>query len=103
MGDLSSFVSSLTKRGLKFINIPTTLLAQADASIGGKTGVNSNQGKNLIGTLYQPDFVLIDILSLKSLPHREMICGYGEILKHSLVLDKKFFLWLNKNAKKSLT
>jgi len=100
LGDLSAFVSNLTKRGLKFVNIPTTLLAQVDASIGGKTGINSNQGKNLIGTYYQPDFVLSDVSILKSLPQREMISGYGEILKHSLILDKKFFFWLSKNAKK---
>ena len=100
LGDLSAFISNLTKRGIKFINIPTTLLAQVDASIGGKTGINSRQGKNLIGTFYQPDFVLTDISILDSLPHREMICGYGEILKHSLILDRNFFLWLTKNAKK---
>ena len=100
VGDLSAFVSSLTKRGIKFINIPSTLLAQVDASIGGKTGVNSTQGKNLIGTFYQPDFVLIDISLLKSLPRREVICGYAEILKHALILDKKFFIWLHKNSKK---
>ena len=99
-GDLSAFVSNLTKRGIKFINIPTTLLAQVDASIGGKTAVNSQQGKNLIGTFYQPDFVLIDISILNNLPRREMICGYGEILKHALILDRNFFLWLCKNAKK---
>ena len=100
LGDLSSFISNLTKRGLKFINIPTTLLAQVDASIGGKTGINTKQGKNLIGTYYQPDFILSDISILKSLPQKEMISGYGEILKHSLILDKKFFLWLSKNGKK---
>jgi len=100
VGDLSAFISSLTKRGLKFVNIPTTLLAQADASIGGKTGINSTQGKNLIGTFYQPDFILSDISILKSLPTREIISGYGEILKHSLILDKRFFLWLFKNGKK---
>jgi 3-dehydroquinate synthase len=99
IGDLSGLVSSLTKRGLKFVNIPSTLLAQVDASIGGKNGINSNQGKNLIGTFYQPDFIITDITMLKSLPAREMVCGYGEILKHSLILDKKFFLWLSKNAK----
>ena len=98
--DLSAFVASLTKRGIKLINIPTTLLAQVDASIGGKTAINSKQGKNLIGTFYQPDFVIIDISFLNSLPRREMICGYGEILKHSLILDNKFFFWLAKNAKK---
>ena len=100
LGDLSAFISNLTKRGLKFINIPTTLLAQVDASIGGKTGINTNQGKNLIGTYYQPDFVLSDVSTLNSLPQREMISGYGEILKHSLILDRKFFFWLTKNGKK---
>jgi len=100
IGDLSAFVSSLVKRGVKFVNIPTTLLAQVDASVGGKTGINSYQGKNLIGTFYQPDFILIDTSILKTLPRREMICGYGEILKHSLIMDRKFFFWLCKNAKK---
>jgi len=98
ISDLSAFVSSIVKRGIKFVNIPTTLLAQVDASIGGKTGVNSNQGKNLIGTFYQPEFVLIDTSILNSLPRREMICGYGEILKHALISNKKFFMWLYKNA-----
>ena len=98
IGDLSAFIANLLKRGLKFINIPTSLLAQADSAIGGKTGVNSKNGKNLIGTIYQPNFVLIDISVLKSLPHKEFVCGYGEILKHSLILNKKFFLWLYKNA-----
>jgi len=100
VSDLSAFIASVTKRGIHFVNIPTTLLAQADASVGGKTGVNSNQGKNLIGTFYQPDFVLTDIFMLNTLPTKEMICGYGEILKHSLILDKKFFLWLSKYANK---
>ena len=100
LGDLSAFISSIVKRGIKFINIPTTLLAQVDASIGGKTGINSRQGKNLIGTFYQPNFVISDISVLNSLPYREFISGYAEILKHSLILDKKFFLWLGKNGKR---
>jgi len=100
VGDLSAFVSSVTKRGIRFINIPTTLLAQVDASIGGKTGINSDQGKNLIGTFYQPDFILSDPLVLKSLPQREMVSGYAEILKHSLILNKNFFVWLTKNGEK---
>tara|TARA_B100000029_G_C17565432_1_gene954880 strand:+ start:747 stop:1847 length:1101 start_codon:yes stop_codon:yes gene_type:complete len=99
VGDLSALVSNLTKRGLKFINIPTTLLAQVDASVGGKTGVNSNFGKNLIGTYYQPNFILSDVEILKNLPQREIISGYGEILKHSLIMNKKFFFWLLKNGK----
>ena len=100
LGDLSAFISSLTKRGIKFVNIPTTLLAQVDASIGGKTGINSDQGKNLIGTFYQPDFIISDPIVLKSLPQREIVSGYAEILKHALILDKKFFIWLTKNGKK---
>ena len=100
VGDLAAFVASIVKRGIKFVNIPTTLLAQVDSSIGGKTGVNSAQGKNLIGTFYQPDFVVTDVSTLDTLPHREMICGYGEILKHSFILDKNFFNWLKKNGKK---
>jgi len=103
IGDLAGFASSLTKRGMNFINIPTTLLAQVDASIGGKTAVNSKQGKNLIGTFYQPDFVLTDISMLKSLSYREMICGYAEILKHSMIMDRKFFFFLTKNAEKIVT
>jgi len=100
LGDLSAFISNLTKRGMKFINIPTTLLAQVDASIGGKTGINSKLGKNLIGTFYQPDFILSDPTLLKSLPQREIVSGYAEILKHSLIRDKKFFMWLIRNGKK---
>ena len=96
-GDIGSFVASLFKRGLKFINIPTTLLSHVDSSIGGKTGVNTNLGKNLIGTFYQPILVISDIDSLVSLPLRERICGYGEILKHSLINNKKFFYYLDKN------
>jgi len=101
-GDISGFAASLFKRGLKFINIPTTLLAQVDSSIGGKTGVNSKYGKNLIGSFYQPSLVLSDTQFLKSLPQREIICGYGEILKHSLIDNKKFFNFLDKNFKKIL-
>ncbi len=101
-GDISGFAANLFKRGLKFANIPTTLLAQVDSSIGGKTGINSKYGKNLIGSFYQPSLVLSDIQFLKSLSKREIICGYGEILKHSLIDNKKFFNFLNKNLKKIL-
>ena len=101
-GDVSGFAANLFKRGLKFINIPTTLLAQVDSSIGGKTGVNSKYGKNLIGSFYQPSLVLSDTQFLKSLKKREVICGYGEILKHSLIDNKKFFSFLNKNLKEIL-
>ena len=95
-GDVSGFVASTYKRGLKFVNIPTTLLSQVDSSIGGKTGVNTKYGKNLIGSFYQPSLVISDINFLNSLPKREVVCGYGEILKHSLIDGKKFFSFLNK-------
>ena len=101
-GDVSGFAASIFKRGLKFINIPTTLLSQVDSSIGGKTGINTKFGKNLIGAFYQPSLVISDIRFLKSLPKREIICGYGEILKHALIADKKFFTFLNKNCSKIL-
>ena len=98
-GDVAGFASSIFKRGIKFINIPTTLLAQVDSSIGGKTGINSiGMEKILVGSFYQPSLVISDINFLKTLPRREIICGYGEILKHSLISNKKFFLFLNKNA-----
>ena len=89
-GDVGGFAASLYKRGLQFINIPSTLLSQVDSSIGGKTGVNTREGKNLIGTFYQPKIVISDTEFLKSLPKREIICGYGEIFKHSLILNKNF-------------
>ena len=99
-GDVSSFAASIFKRGIKFINIPTTLLAQVDSSIGGKTAINSKYGKNLIGTFYQPNLVISDTNFLKSLPRREIICGYAEILKHSLIMNKKFFIYLDNNSQK---
>ena len=97
-GDVSGFATSIFKRGIKFVNIPTTLLSQVDSSIGGKTGINSKYGKNLIGSFYQPSLVISDINFLKSLPKRELVCGYGEILKHALISDKKFFKFLDKNG-----
>ena len=102
IGDISGFISSVFKRGINFINIPTTLLAQVDSCIGGKTGVNSKFGKNLIGSFYQPRLVILDVQILKSLPRRELICGYAEILKHALIKDKKFFNFLKTNTNKIL-
>ena len=99
-GDISGFAASLFKRGLKFINIPTTLLSQVDSSIGGKTGINTKYGKNLIGSFYQPNLVISDTQFLKTLPKREIICGYAEILKHSLIKNKEFFFFLDKNINK---
>ena len=101
-GDVAGFVSSIFKRGINFINIPTTLLAQVDSAIGGKTGVNSNYGKNLIGSFYQPKLVVSDTSFLNSLPKKELICGFAEVLKHSIIKDIVFFNWLKKNTKKIL-
>ena len=101
-GDVSGFAASIFKRGLKFVNIPTTLLSQVDSSIGGKTGINSKYGKNLIGAFYQPSLVISDIIFLKSLPKREIVCGYGEILKHAIISDKKFFTFLDINGSQIL-
>ncbi len=98
-GDVVGFIASIFKRGINFINIPTTLLAQVDSAIGGKTGINSNQGKNLIGSFYQPKLVINDISFINSLSKKEIICGYAEILKHSIIKDKKFFNWLEKNSR----
>ena len=98
IGDTGGFAASLFKRGLKFINIPTTLLAQVDSSVGGKTGINSVKGKNLIGSFYQPKSVISELSFLKSLPRRELVCGFAEILKYSLIRDKKFFVWIKKNS-----
>tara|TARA_X000001036_G_scaffold45856_1_gene36706 strand:+ start:5435 stop:6547 length:1113 start_codon:yes stop_codon:yes gene_type:complete len=98
-GDLTGFVASIFKRGVNFISIPTTLLSQVDAAVGGKTGVNSSYGKNLIGSFSQPKLVISDISFLKSLKRKEMVCGYAEILKHALINDNKFFIWLKTNTK----
>ena len=96
-GDVSGYAASTFKRGLQFINIPTTLLSQIDSSIGGKTGINTSHGKNLIGSFYQPKLVISDINFLKTLNKREIISGYGEILKHAIIANIKFCKYLNKN------
>ena len=102
IGDVVGFASSTFKRGMKYVNIPTTLLSQVDSSIGGKTGVNNKFGKNLIGSFYQPDLVVSDMNILASLPEREIICGYAEILKSSIIDNFNNFLYLDKNYKKIL-
>ena len=102
VGDLSGFIASTILRGIRFILIPTTLLSQVDSSIGGKNGINSNFGKNLVGTFLQPDKVIIDTKILNSLPKRQIKSGYAEIVKHAIINDKKFFNWLNINSTKIL-
>ena len=102
LGDLSGFIASSLLRGIDLILIPTTLLSQVDSSIGGKNGINSKSGKNLIGTFYQPKLVLIDPSILSTLTKREILSGYAEIVKHGIINNLKFFNWLDKNSKKIL-
>ncbi len=102
LGDLAGFVSSTVLRGLDFFLIPTTLLSQVDSSIGGKNGINTTYGKNMLGTFYQPKEVLIDISVLNTLPNKEIKSGYAEIIKHALINDYNFFCWLEKNIDKLL-
>ena len=100
IGDLVGLVSSLLLRGIPYVQIPTTLLAQVDSAVGGKTAINSKFGKNLIGTFKQPIAVISSINILYTLQKRAICSGYAEILKYSLIHDKKFFFWLDKNAEK---
>lgn len=94
IGDLGGFAASVVLRGISFVQVPTTLLAQVDSSVGGKTGINAAQGKNLIGSFYQPVSVIIDTDVLKTLPERELKAGYAEIVKYGLIDKPEFFDWL---------
>ena len=102
IGDLTGFAAATYMRGVPFIQIPTTLLAQVDSSIGGKTGINHDLGKNMIGAFYQPRMVLADSTTLDTLPRREFISGIAEIIKYGLIRDHVFFEWLEKNMTRLL-
>ncbi|MBS8261994.1 3-dehydroquinate synthase [Roseibium polysiphoniae] len=97
VGDLAGFVAASVRRGMSFIQVPTTLLAQVDSSVGGKTGINSRHGKNLIGAFHQPDLVLADTAILDTLPLRDFRAGYAEVAKYGLLGDEPFFTWLEDN------
>ncbi|MEM7213908.1 MAG: 3-dehydroquinate synthase [Pseudomonadota bacterium] len=97
VGDLAGFVAAVVRRGMRFVQIPTSLLAQVDSSVGGKTGINSVHGKNLVGAFHQPAKVLIDLEVLKTLPKREFRAGYAEVVKYGLIKYPEFFGWLEKN------
>jgi 3-dehydroquinate synthase len=99
VGDLTGFAAAIYKRGIDFIQIPTTLLAQVDSSVGGKTAIDTPRGKNLIGAFHQPRLVLADLDVLATLPARELACGYAEIIKYGLLGDFAFFEWLEANVK----
>lgn len=98
IGDIVGLAASLVLRGIDFIQVPTTLLAQVDSSVGGKTGINTRHGKNLVGAFYQPRLVLADLDALSTLPARELLAGYAEIVKYGLIDDAAFFAWCEANA-----
>ncbi len=100
VGDITGFASACYQRGVDFIQIPTTLLSQVDSSVGGKTGINHALGKNMIGAFYQPQCVVIDLNTLKTLPARELSAGVAEVIKYGLLADADFFSWLEKNIEK---
>ena len=102
LGDIAGFAAATFMRGLPFIQVPTTLLAQVDSSVGGKTGVNHKEGKNLIGSFYQPRMVISDIDVLSTLPDREYKCGLAEIIKYGAIYDVDFFAWLESNMSELL-
>ena len=98
VGDLTGFAASVLLRGVDFIQVPTTLLAQVDSSVGGKTGINTRHGKNLVGSFYQPRLVLADTDVLNTLPRRELLAGYAEVAKFGLIDDPAFFAWCEQNG-----
>ena len=98
IGDLAGFAAAVLRRGVRFVQIPTTLLAQVDSSVGGKTGINSPHGKNLVGAFHQPSLVLADISVLATLPPRDFLAGYGEVVKYGALGDAAFFDWLESNG-----
>ena len=102
VGDLTGFAASILRRGVRFVQVPTTLLAQVDSSVGGKTGINTRHGKNLVGTFHQPSLVLADTGHLATLPDREMRAGYAEVVKYGLIGDAPFFAWLEENGARVL-
>jgi len=99
IGDLTGFAAAIARRGVRFIQVPTSLLAQVDSSVGGKTGINSRHGKNLIGAFHQPDLVLADTATLDTLSPREFAAGYSEVVKYGLIDQPDFFHWLEKHRK----
>ncbi len=103
IGDLTGFAAAIIRRGIGFIQIPTSLLAQVDSSVGGKTGINSSHGKNLVGAFYQPSLVLADLGVLATLPQRERAAGYAEVAKYGLLGDAPFFDWLDTNVGKIMS
>lgn len=102
IGDLTGFAAAIVLRGIDFVQIPTTLLSQVDSSVGGKTGIDTRQGKNLVGAFHQPLCVIADTATLDTLPPRERRCGYAEVIKYGVINDREFFDWLIANGQRVL-
>lgn len=102
IGDLTGFAAAVVMRGVDFVQVPTTLLSQVDSSVGGKTGIDTRHGKNLVGAFHQPRAVITDTLTLDTLPMRERLCGYAEVVKYGVINDREFFDWLRENGQKVL-
>src|SRR5690606_11823927 len=100
IGDLTGYAAATYMRGIPFVQVPTTLLAQVDSSVGGKTGINHPLGKNMIGAFYQPQAVIADTSTLNTLPDRELSAGLAEIIKHGAIIDAEFFDWIERNIGK---
>jgi len=97
VGDLAGFIAATYQRGVNFVQVPTTLLAQVDSSVGGKVGVNHALGKNMVGAFYQPVFVVADVATIRTLPDREIVCGVGEVVKYGIIMNRKFFSFADRN------
>lgn len=100
VGDLTGFAAAICLRGIDFVQVPTSLLAQVDSSVGGKTGIDTRQGKNLVGAFHQPRAVIVDTRTLDTLPRRERLCGYAEVIKYGVINDRAFFDWLSMHGQK---
>jgi 3-dehydroquinate synthase len=102
VGDLAGFIAATYQRGVLFVQVPTTLLAQVDSSVGGKVGVNHALGKNMVGAFYQPVLVVADVATLRTLPQREIVCGLGEVMKYGIIMDRKFFSYTRRHIDRLL-
>ena len=98
VGDVAGFAAALFMRGIDLVQVPTTLMSQVDSAVGGKNAINTRHGKNLVGTFHQPKLVLNDVSVLASLPRRELLSGYGEVVKCALIRGEAEFAWLEENA-----
>ena len=103
VGDMAGFAAAIFMRGIDFVQVPTTLLSQSDSSVGGKTGIDFMESKNILGAFHQPKLVYINVATLKSLPNEQFVSGMGEVIKHGIIRDSEFFDYIEKNSDKIKT